>query len=119
MRGIGHTLSRLPVARALIAGAAILATATLPGARAQETGAGEQTAMAIPRIEVPGSASGVALPQPLTPSDAARVRRIFADQAHGRIAAALRETTEVDSKLLVGSDPGRPLSRPLPSRDRQ
>ncbi len=103
MRGIGHTLSRLPVARALVAGAAILATASFAAAQAQEAGTGEQTAMAIPRIEVPGANSGVGLPQPLTPSDAARVRRIFTDQTHGRMDEALRETTNLDSNLLLGS----------------
>ncbi len=102
MRGIGHTLSRLPVARALVAGAAILATASFAAAQGQEAGTGEQTAMAIPRIEVPGANSGAGLPQPLTPSDAARVRRIFTDQARGRMDDALRETTNLDSDLLLG-----------------
>ncbi|HSU05315.1 MAG TPA: lytic transglycosylase domain-containing protein [Acetobacteraceae bacterium] len=103
MRGIGRTLSRLPGARVLVAGAAILATAVLGAAKAQESGVADQTAMAIPRIEAPGAKSGVALPQPLTPSDAARIRRIFADQAHGRSADAVRETADLESKLLLGS----------------
>jgi soluble lytic murein transglycosylase-like protein len=103
MRGIGNALSRLPAARALIAGAAILATATLTGAHGQEAGTSDQTAMAIPRIELPGANAGAGLPQPLTPSDAVRVRHIFADQARGRMDDAARETANLDSTLVLGS----------------
>lgn len=103
MRGLGQTLSRLPCARGLVAGAALLASAAVSAAHAQGGGAGEQTAMAIPRIETPGNASELALPQPLAPSDVAHIRRIFADQAHGRIAEAERETNELASDLLTGT----------------
>jgi soluble lytic murein transglycosylase len=105
MRGIGRTLSRLPVARALIAGAAILAGAT---AHAESAGSGsapansDETAMAIPRVALPGRNPGVALPRPLDPSDAVRIRRIFAWQERGDIQAAMRATAEIANPLLAG-----------------
>ncbi len=87
--------------RVLAAGAALLASAALATAHAHDST--DQTAMAIPRVETPGgTAPEVALPQPLTPSDAARVRRIFADQAHGRMADAERETAQLGDPLLLG-----------------
>jgi soluble lytic murein transglycosylase-like protein len=104
MRGIG-TLSRLPVARALIAGAALLAGAA---AHAEQAGSGsvsatsDETAMAIPRVALPGRSPGVALPRPLDPGDAARIRRIFAWQAHGDIQAATRAAAEIADPLLAG-----------------
>ena len=63
----------------------------------------EESAFAIPRITTHSDNPGVALPQPLTPSDAALVRRIFDLQAHGKIAAAREATAELDSKLLLGT----------------
>lgn len=114
MRGIGHTLSRLPAARAFIAGAAILAGA-MASAQAQVPGSGngsgkgpsaggrtDEVALAVPRVVLPGG-GGVALPQPLRPSEAARIRRIFAWQAQGNIPAALRATDELQDPLLLGS----------------
>jgi soluble lytic murein transglycosylase len=104
MRGIGRTFSRLPVARALIAGAAILAGAAAhadsadPGA----PGSRDETAMAIPRVALPGKNPGVAMPQPLDPSDAARIRRIFAWQQRGDIPAAARAAAEIEDPLLAG-----------------
>ena len=62
----------------------------------------DQTAMAVPRIALPGSGQVPDLPQPLSPSDAARVRRIFQDQAHGRLADADREIADLDSRVLLG-----------------
>jgi soluble lytic murein transglycosylase-like protein len=59
--------------------------------------------MAIPRIEAPGKTPELALPQPLAPSDAARIRRIFADQAHGRMAQAAQGTGELTTHLLSGT----------------
>ena len=102
MRGIGATLSRLPVARAFIAGAAILAGAFAPAAQAQDTrNSGEEAAMAIPRApSLTGGAVG--LPQPLAPSEAARIRRIFDLQAHGRMAEAAQETGLLTSTILLG-----------------
>jgi hypothetical protein len=108
MRGIGHTLSRLPVARALIAGAAILAGAFAPAAQAQapaQNGQGDEAAMAIPRVVPQGNPrgdGGAPLPQPLAPSEAARIRRIFALQGRGQVAAATRETASLGDTLLLG-----------------
>jgi soluble lytic murein transglycosylase len=105
MRGIGRTLSRLPVARALIAGAAILAGAAAHADSAEPGGASassDETAMAIPRVALPGRNPGVAMPHPLDPSDAARIRRIFAWQDHGDIPDAARGTAEVADPLLAG-----------------
>ncbi len=58
--------------------------------------------MAIPRMAAHG-AGGVALPQPLAPSDAARIRRIFALQSHGDLISAARETASLTTQLLAGS----------------
>jgi soluble lytic murein transglycosylase len=104
MRGIGTTFSRHPAARAIIAGAAIL-VGTISAALAQEptgSGNGDETAMAVPLLTLPGSVRGVALPHPLTPSDAALATEIFSAQSHGDIKAAIRETDALDSKLLLG-----------------
>ncbi len=68
--------------------------------RAGETD--DQTALAAPRIGLHG-ASGVALPQPLAPSEAARVRRIFALQASGNVAEAARESERLENPLLLGA----------------
>jgi len=65
-------------------------------------GADDQTAFAVPRLAL-GSTAEVALPQPLAPSEAARIRQIFALQAKGDIAAAARETDRLDSRLLLGA----------------
>jgi soluble lytic murein transglycosylase-like protein len=61
-----------------------------------------QTALAAPRIAVPGSA-GVGLPQPLSPSEAVQVRRIFSLQAGGRMAEAVRETERLPDGVLLGA----------------
>ncbi len=116
MRGIGQTFSRLPAARAFMAGAAILVGAMASAAQAQAPGSGngsgkgpsaggrlDDVALAVPRVVLHGGNAGVALPQPLTPSEAARVRRIFALQAGGDIPAALRATDELQDPLLLGS----------------
>ena len=104
MRGIGHTFSRLPAVRALLAGAALLAGMSSPAAFAGGEGGTNQTAMAIPRIGAPGQGGGfAALPRPLSPGEAARVRRIFADQDAGRMSAAAALTERLGSDLLLGS----------------
>lgn len=61
----------------------------------------DQTAMAIPRIGMPGARS-IALPQPLSPGDVARIREIFALQRNGAIAEASKEMDRLDSDLLRG-----------------
>jgi hypothetical protein len=45
----------------------------------------------------------VAFPQPLSPSDVALMRRIFAYQARGDIPAAIRSVNDLDDPVLLGS----------------
>ncbi|MCW3473123.1 lytic transglycosylase domain-containing protein [Limobrevibacterium gyesilva] len=61
----------------------------------------DDSALAIPRVS-PGAGGGVALPHPLPPSEAARIRRIFGQQARGDIPAALRETAQLDTSTPLG-----------------
>src|ERR1700712_3503630 len=102
MRGIEHTLSRLPAARALIAGAALLAGAIVSAAHARptDTGNGDESAMALPRNAARGG--GVALPQPLAPSDAVLVRSIFRSQERGLLPDAMRAIPQPENPLLLG-----------------
>lgn len=108
MRGIGHTLSRLPTtARAVLAGAAILAGALVPAAHAGAPASGKgtgnaETAMAVPRISLHGANAGISLPQPLSPSDAVLMRRAFAMQDKGDDAAASHLASEVQNPILLG-----------------
>ncbi len=99
MRGIGRTFSRLNAARAVVAWAALLAGAAVSAAHAQSN---PETAMAVPRIAPPNGAE-VALPQPLSPSEAALTRRIFALQDRGRIAAARQATAALRDQTLLGA----------------
>ena len=90
----------------LIAGATLLATAggsALARDASRHAGAAhaDETAMAIPRLD-PFAAGGVALPQPLAPDEATRVRQIFALQAQGDMAAAERETRDLADPTLLG-----------------
>jgi soluble lytic murein transglycosylase-like protein len=72
-------------------------------AQAQRPGdAIEQTAMAMPRVGVPGQ-GGVALPQPLSPSEATQIRRVFSLQGEGSFARAARETDRLQNDLLLGT----------------
>ena len=48
-------------------------------------------------------ASGVGLPQPLSPSEAVQVRRIFLLQDSGSVADAARETGRLGNDLLLGA----------------
>jgi soluble lytic murein transglycosylase-like protein len=59
--------------------------------------------MAVPRLATRGADGGVSLPTPLAPSDAARVRRIFAMQGRGDLAGAARETAQLADQLLTGT----------------
>jgi soluble lytic murein transglycosylase len=74
-------------------------------AQAQPTapGDGDETAMAVPLMTLPGASDGVALPRPLSPSDAVLVRRIFRAQSRGDLTLASRETGELENTLLLGS----------------
>jgi soluble lytic murein transglycosylase len=115
MRGIGHTLSRLPVARAMLAGAAILAGAFTSAAHGQLSGSGngigmpsvdskraDEAAWAIPH-NLKGGVSDAAFPQPLRPSDVTIMRRIFALQATGDIPAASLGASALEDPLLLGA----------------
>src|SRR5580658_2045357 len=64
--------------------------------------AADQTAMAIPRVGMPGARS-VALPQPLSPGDVATIRQIFALQRAGAIGEATREMDNLESDILRGA----------------
>ncbi len=97
MRGTVTTLSRLPAAPALILGAAALVAMATPKAFGQAQNTTEDTAMAVPRLPTRGSAS-IALLQPLAPSKAARLHRLFALQARGDIAEAVRQSLAWDTE---------------------
>jgi soluble lytic murein transglycosylase-like protein len=58
--------------------------------------------MAVPRLAPPDGNGGVALPQPLNPSDAVLVRRAFVLQDRGDLLAADRAIAEVQDPLLLG-----------------
>ena len=84
------------VALGMLVGVTMIAGAQVPafGQRA------DQTAMSVPR---PALQAGVAgLPQPLAPSEAARLRRIFDLLARGDAATALREVERLEDRRLVG-----------------
>jgi soluble lytic murein transglycosylase-like protein len=80
----------------LVAGATMMVGAQVPafGQRA------DQTAMSVPRPVPQGGVAG--LPQPLAPSDAARLRRIFDLQARNEMTAAAREAERLDDRRLMG-----------------
>ena len=103
MRGVTVTQTRLPRARAFFAGVAMLAGAFGPAAGAAQPSGNDETAMAVPRLAPPDGNAGVALPQPLNPSDAALVRQAFAFQACGDLAGADRDIDRLQNDLLVGS----------------
>ncbi len=103
MRGIGLSTSRLSAARAVLAGAAFLAgTAMRPAQGASGAAASDELAMAVPRVHLPAGLGGVGLPQPLPPSEAARIRRIFALQRRGAIPEAVAETAQLTDTSLLG-----------------
>jgi soluble lytic murein transglycosylase len=122
MRGIGFTLSRLPTARALLAGAAILAGAFTSAAHGQSSGSGngsgtttadstraDDAVWAMP-YEHPGAAgghdggaAGVVFPRPLRPADVVVMRQIFGFQSRGDIPAAIRASADLDDPLLLGN----------------
>jgi soluble lytic murein transglycosylase-like protein len=105
MRGTNRSISAFPAARALLAGAAILAGAASPRALAQPLDralpGSDDTALAIPRV-APRDKQGVALPQPLPPSEAARIRQVFALQRAGDLHAAAREAALLDPDIAAG-----------------
>ena len=83
--------------------AVLAASGSYSTAQAQGTGeTSDQTALAVPRIGLPGAAS-VGFPQPLSLADAAQIRRIFALQATDSVAEAARETGRLQNDLLLGA----------------
>src|SRR4051794_10670898 len=113
MQWVKKTPGHLVAARALLAVSAILAGAA--GATAARADTAEDTALAVPRVASPGNRGAVALPQPLSPSDAQRIRRIFALQEASDLGTAQAETQELAETTLLGpiladrymSGPGR------------
>lgn len=105
MRGNEFTLSRLPAARAFIAGAAILAGAA-PAGVAHAAGGYDDTAFANPRVapvQIPGGGlGGAGLPMPLSPSDAGRLKHVFDLQAAADVAQAELVLQGVSDPLLNG-----------------
>ena len=101
MQNLGRTLARLGSARALLAGAAILAGAAGPVGSKGSDAAKEDVALAIPRIATPGGNTPVALPRPLAPSEALRIKRIFALQAKNDIPAAIAESEQLTDPTLL------------------
>ena len=119
MRGNGYTLSRLPIVLALLAGALILSGVPAP-AVADEMGSGKgngseipyaardrEAAFAMPRLHFAPGDDGrprtVELPLPLSPSEAASVRRTLGWLATGNLAAAQAGIEALDNRLLVGT----------------
>lgn len=106
MRGTLHTRSRIPAAARRLAWAALLAGALAPAVHAESASGGDaitdQLALAYPRV-VLRTAPEVAWPQPLTPSDAALTRRIFALEDRGKLDEAKSLTGELTSPLLLGA----------------
>jgi soluble lytic murein transglycosylase-like protein len=58
--------------------------------------------MVMPRVHAPAGTGGLGLPQPLAPSEAARIRRIFALQRDGSLQAAALETSRLTDQTLLG-----------------
>jgi len=102
MRGVNVTHARLPRARAFFAGVALLAGAFAPATGAAQPTGNDETAMAVPRLSPPDGNAGVALPQPLDPSDAALVRQAFAFQARGDLTGADQAIARLQDDLLLG-----------------
>ncbi len=103
MRGRGSLQTRALMIWAGMLCAVLAALGNYSVAQAQSAGETDnQTALAVPRIGLRG-APGVGLPQPLSPSQAALIRRIFTLQDSGALADAVRETGRLDSDLLLGT----------------
>jgi soluble lytic murein transglycosylase len=110
MRGIGHTLSRLPLVPAL-AGTVILAGLAAPAIAAGGPAGSrdgilpaDEVALAVPRLPRDALRRGeeVALPQPLDQVQAALLRRAFAQVDRGEITEAQRLAHEAGTQLLTG-----------------
>jgi soluble lytic murein transglycosylase-like protein len=74
-----------------------MATMTATEARAQS----DETAVAVTRLG-PHGTDGIVLPQPLAPSEVARIKRILSAQATGRIPDAVRDIERMDLSSPLG-----------------
>ncbi len=102
MRGWGSLQTRALMIWVGMLCAVLAAQGNYSVAQAQRPGeTDDQTALAVPRVGLRGAA-GVGLPQPLSPSEAALIRRIFSLQDSGSVADAARETARLENKLLLG-----------------
>src|SRR5947209_2701073 len=119
MRGRGSLQTCALALGAGVLVAVLSATGNYSVAQTQGTGeTGDQTALAVPRVGLRGAA-GVALPQPLSPSEAALARRIFALQDAGSVGEAEKEMARLQNDLLLGNILAdrylRPNYRPNPT----
>ncbi|MCR0983230.1 lytic transglycosylase domain-containing protein [Roseomonas populi] len=110
VRGLSRAAARPPVARtarlkgpaASPAHAPELVVARVP-TRLAEMQTPQEIALSFARTPLAGISPAVpGLPQPLAPSDAARLRRIFELQARGEMAQAMRESERLDDRRLMG-----------------
>ena len=92
----------IPLARAFLAGAALLAGAHTRTALADGPDPAEEVAFAVPRVRPPADGDTLEIPRPLGPSDARRLRRVFALQESGDIPAALAVAPQINDPLLLG-----------------
>ena len=97
MQGIGR----------ILAGAVLLAGAYVAPSERERAWAesapppADDTALAVPRITLP-LGGNVPLPTPLSPSEAAQVRRVFGLQSANKLDQADRETSLLGDNLLLG-----------------
>lgn len=78
---------------------------TRPAGRLRQMETPQEIALSFARTPLAAAAqppSPMRLPQPLAPSDAARLRRIFELQARGDMAQAMREAERLDDRRLIG-----------------
>lgn len=75
-----------------------------PRSRLEEMQTPQEIALSFARTPLAGIAAPAAqgLPQPLAPSEAARLRRIFELQARGEMSQAMREAERLDDRRLIG-----------------
>ncbi|MBP0494627.1 lytic transglycosylase domain-containing protein [Roseomonas sp. SG15] len=109
MRGLARAAARPPVARtARLTPGNVLPLAHVPeparlSTRLAEMKTPQEIALSFARTPLAGVIPAVpGLPQPLAPSDAARLRRIFELQANGEMAQAMRESERLDDRRLMG-----------------
>ncbi|WP_415423080.1 transglycosylase SLT domain-containing protein [Acetobacter okinawensis] len=107
MRAIGQIPHQI-AAKAFLAGAALLASASVNTTRAHAStpdhGAephSEELAMVLPRRAFP-EGDDLALPKPLPPDVATNIRAVFRLQRMGAFAEAISSTTHLTDSVLLG-----------------